>query len=149
MVPDPAFTNQMEWSHLQCLAGCLSGWILPPILFTLYIDDLLKELSLSNVGCYWDNVFVGALAYADDLTLLAPSPSVLRKFLAICEKSGSELRLKSNPDKTQSIRFSGERLGGHGISYQFCGKYIRCVEYVSDLQKNLDIQSCKCTMFSL
>ena len=72
-------------------------------MFTLYIDDLLKELSLSNVGCYWDNVFVGALAYADDLTLLAPSPSVLRKFLAICEKSGSELRLKSNPDKTQSL----------------------------------------------
>ena len=139
-----------KWNGLtfSVLRGVRQGGVLPPILFTLYIDDLLKELSHSNVGCYWDNVFVGALAYAGDLTLLAPSPSALRKFLAICEKSGSELRLKSNPGKTQSIRFSGERLGGHGIAYQFCGKCIRCVEYVSDLQKNLDIQSCKCTMFS-
>ena len=104
------------------------------------------------MGCYWDNIFVGALAYADDLTLLAPSPSALRKLLAICEKSGSDLSLKFNPDETQCIRFSRERLGGHGIAFQFCGKHIRCVEYVSnlghiisyDLQNDLDIQGCKC-----
>ena len=27
----------------------------------------------SNVGCYRENIFVGALAYADDLILLAPN----------------------------------------------------------------------------
>ena len=61
------------------------------------------------MGCYWGNIFAGALAYADDLTLLAPSTSALRKLLAICEKSGSVLRLTFNPDKTQCIRFSRER----------------------------------------
>ena len=45
------------------------------------------------MGCYWENIFVGALAYFDDLILLAPSLSALRKLLAICEKSGSDLRL--------------------------------------------------------
>ena len=73
--------------------GVCQGGVLSPILFTPYIDDLLKELSHSNVRCYWENIFVGALAYADDLTLLAPSPSALRKLLAICKKSGSDLRL--------------------------------------------------------
>ena len=82
------------------------------------------------MGCYWGNIFAGALAYADDLTLLAPSPSALRKLLAICEKSGSVLRLTFNPDKTQCIRFSRERQGGHGTAFQFCSKYISCVEYV-------------------
>ena len=102
-------------------------------MFTLYIDNLLMELSHSNVGCYWENIFVGALANTDDLTLLAPSPSALRKFLAIYEKSDSDLRFKFNPDKTQCIRFSRERLGGHGNAFQFCGKHISCVEYVSIL----------------
>ena len=93
--------------------GVRQGGVLSPILFTLYIDDLLKELSQSSVGCYWGNIFVGVLAYADDVTLLAPSLSPLRKLLAMCEKSGCVLRLTFNPDKTQCIRFSGERPGGH------------------------------------
>ena len=41
--------------------------MISPILFTLYIDDLLYELELSGVGCFWDDQFVGALAYVDDL----------------------------------------------------------------------------------
>ena len=49
------------------------------------------------------------------------------------------------------IRFSRERQGGHGTAFQFCGKYISCVEYVDhlghiisyDLQNDLDIQRCK------
>ena len=155
MVPDPAFIrtkwNGVTLNAFSVLRGVRQGGVLSPILFTLYIDDLLKELLQSNVGCYWENIFVGALAYADDLTLLAPSPSALRKLLAVCEKSDSELRLEFNSDKTQCIRFSRERLEGHGIAFQFCGKYIRCVEYVShlghivsyDLQNDLDIQRCK------
>ena len=80
------------------------------------------------MGCYWENIFVGALAYADVLTLLAPSLSALT-----CEKSGTVLSLTFNPDKTQCIRFSRERPGGHGTAFQFCGKYISCVEYVYHL----------------
>ena len=51
-------------------------------------------------GCHWDGLFVGALAYADDLTLLAPSPSALRTLLRICERFGVANYLKFNPDKT-------------------------------------------------
>ena len=31
------------------------------------------------------DVFVGALAYADDVTLLAPTPQAMRHMLKICE----------------------------------------------------------------
>ena len=56
------------------------------------IDDLLYELEQSVIGCFWDDLFVGALAY--DLTLLAPSPAALRRLLYICE--GTNM-LKFNP----------------------------------------------------
>ena len=86
--------------------GVRQGGILSPILFTLYLDDLLIELAHTNVGCYWDDMFVGALVYADDITLLARIPSALRKLLAVCESFGTNHMLKFNPDKTQCIRFS-------------------------------------------
>ena len=63
------------------------------------------NLKQSGVGCFWDDQFVGALAYADDLTLLAPSPAALR-LLFICEQFGAANMLKFNPDKTQCIKFS-------------------------------------------
>ena len=43
-------------------------------------------------------MFVGALVYADDITLLAPTSSALRKLLAVCESIGTKLMLKFNPD---------------------------------------------------
>ena len=60
--------------------GLWQGGVLSPILFTIYIDDLLEE---HGAGCYWKHHFVGAVCYADDVALLAPSPSALRIMLNI------------------------------------------------------------------
>ena len=54
--------------------------VLSPILFTVYIDDLLLGLHQlgAHVGNFWNQHFVGApVCYADDVALLAPSPNVL------------------------------------------------------------------------
>jgi len=45
--------------------------LLNNVLFCIYIDGLLQLLCKSKVGCFIDDVFVTALAYADDLVLLA------------------------------------------------------------------------------
>ena len=37
-----------------------------------YIDRLLIQLAHAGVGCYISPHFVGALAYADDIVLVAP-----------------------------------------------------------------------------
>ena len=103
----------MSWNGVQSGAFPVSrgvqrgrGGGISPILFTLYIDDLLYELEQSGVGCFWDDQFVSALTYADDLTLLAPSPAALRRLLFLCKQCGAANTLKFNPDKTQCIRFS-------------------------------------------
>ena len=70
----------MEWyaEVFTIENGVKQGGIVSPVLFCIYIyiDGLLRLLRESNVGCFIGNVFVGALAYADDIALLAPTPRV-------------------------------------------------------------------------
>ena len=73
------------------------GGIVSPILFTLNLDvDILKP---SGFGCYDGNVFVSALAYADDIVLLAPS----RKFLNQCSIFFKLYQLDFNATKRKFI----------------------------------------------
>ena len=58
---------------------------------------MLRE---SNVDCFIGDVFVGALAYADDVTLLAPTPSAMRHLLYICEQYGRKFSIVFNANKS-------------------------------------------------
>jgi hypothetical protein len=74
-------------------------------IFTVYIDDLLTELEKLGIGCYWNKHFVGAVCYADDIALLAPSPA-LRLMLDTCTSFASSHSLLFNASKTQLVHFS-------------------------------------------
>ena len=69
--------------------GMTQGSVLLPILFSVYLDDLLEKLCVSGVGCYLGGCFAGALSYADDIVLLAPCASSLRCMLNICQSFAS------------------------------------------------------------
>ena len=80
--------------------GIRQGGILSPVLFTVYLDNLLIDLEHLDVGCHWISILAGVVCYADDLTLLAPSPAALRLMLRVCEDFAISHGLKFNPAKT-------------------------------------------------
>ncbi len=59
----------------------------------------------SGVGCYVGSKFVGAIAYADDLILLAPTIVALRKLINICEFYAAEYDIKFNGSMSQYILY--------------------------------------------
>jgi Reverse transcriptase (RNA-dependent DNA polymerase) len=77
------------------------GRVLNPILFCIYIDDLLIELSLPGVDWFIALNCTGALAYADEIVLIAPNPSAMPKLLAICDANAAEYGIVFNAYKSK------------------------------------------------
>ena len=88
------------------------GAVSSPLLFSVYIDDLIVKLRDSGLGCRIDHAFYGCLGYADDLLLLSASRSGLQAMVKICETFANvkHLKFSTNVDpqksKTKCLIFS-------------------------------------------
>ena len=102
-------------SSFQLTNGTRQGSVLSPVLFSVYLDDLLAELRALQLGCHIGGWWYGALGYADDLILLAPNRKDLQKRLVVCERYGAEHNLVFSTDpvpklsKTKCIYFCGRK----------------------------------------
>ncbi len=65
-------------SYFNITNGIKQWRVISPILFCIYMDGLLNELSNSNISFHIGGVFAGRFGYADDLKLLTPSVHALR-----------------------------------------------------------------------
>ena len=93
------------------LGGLLCLIVFGKVVFSLHICLLYTWTGfwLNCVGCYWGSLFVGALAYADDIVLLAPCASALRHMLSTCSSYASGHGLIFNVNKTQLICFRNSK----------------------------------------
>ena len=55
---------------------------------------------------YIGNTFSGALSYADDVTLIAPSLQSLKEMIKICEEYAKEFDIQFNPSKSKLMCFN-------------------------------------------
>ncbi|KAL0860188.1 hypothetical protein ABMA27_010495 [Loxostege sticticalis] len=102
--------NQVKWSGalsdeyvLEC--GVRQGGLSSPVLFSLYVDGLIGALSDTRIGCSIDGQMVNSISYADDMVLLSPSVSALRRLLAVCEAYAAEHGLLYNTKKSELMVF--------------------------------------------
>ena len=85
--------------------GVRQGGVLSPILFNVYMDELLQRLQKQDIGCHIGTIFMGALCYADDLITLCPTRRGLQKMINVCQEFAYEHDVVFNPKKTVCMLF--------------------------------------------
>ena len=117
-------------------SGVKQGGILSPSFFTVYVDDLLKSLRKSGLGCHVGSLFVGTIMFADDIAIVAPTRSAMQKLIDKCDSYCREYGLLFNTAKTKSMIFGKGfhslkphplSLNGQPIEYVSEWKYLGCL----------------------
>ena len=85
--------------------GTKQGGIISPKFFSVYIDDIVKILRQSGVGCHLIKLFVGCLLFADDLAIMAPTRLALQKLIDLCSSYCEEFCLQFNSKKSKVMIF--------------------------------------------
>ena len=85
--------------------GVKQGGVISPVLFTVYYDELLQQLRNRGVGCHVGPHYVGAIAYADDITLLAPTLRSLNEMITTALQFADDYDMMFNAKKTVCIKF--------------------------------------------
>lgn len=80
------------------------------------------------VGCYIGTTFAGALAYADDVSLLAPTRNSLLRMLSVVKDFSRDFDVNFNASKSKLLVFSTSSDGTVPEQITFDGDIIPCVE---------------------
>jgi len=89
------------YSHcISVRSGIRQRGILSPLLFNIYTDSVIHALRVSTPGCHLGDVYIGCIAYADNIILLSASLINLQKMIDICFDQGSKLDIQFNPSKS-------------------------------------------------
>ena len=113
-------------------SGIRQGGILSPVLFNTYIDVLINRLENLELGCLVGDVYIGCIAYADDIILLSGSVCMLQKMLNVSYTVGAELDIVFNVNKSflfkvgpaYNDRFINLKIGNQEIAWVNCLKYL-------------------------
>ena len=81
--------------------------VFSPILFSIYIDDVIHNLRNFGFGLHVGTNFIGCILYADDIVLLSCSCHGIQQLVDICLKYGKKCDITFNSCKTQRITFGG------------------------------------------
>ncbi|MES9883775.1 MAG: reverse transcriptase family protein [Sedimenticola sp.] len=116
-------------------SGVVQGNNLAPTLFSVYVNDVAKEINELNIGVQLSNgECISLLMYADDFVLIAASEIELQRMLDTLHNWSDKWRLSINIDKTkimhcrkQNVKLTDHRfLFGDSIltvakSYRYLG----------------------------
>ena len=84
--------------------GLRQGCVLSPLLFLIFVNDLIKEYNRSDSEVLVGDVRINNLAFADDIVLIANNEEELQ-----------ELVSTSNHAHAWRFTFNTKKMQGHGI----------------------------------
>ena len=66
------WSGSVRWAGIQSQelsirSGVKEGSVIPPLLFSLYMNNFIIVLRSQSYWCYLDDMFVGCLLFADDI----------------------------------------------------------------------------------
>ena len=107
-----SYREQLAW--IRWGRGCTSGTfeikngtrqgsVPSPTFWNIYLNPLIEELRRKGIGCHLAGKFVGVVAYADDLILLAPNRSAAQIMLSICEEFAEKNNIKFSSHVNPSL----------------------------------------------
>ena len=85
--------------------GVKQGCILSPTLFAMFIDDLVTELKVKQLGVNCQTCMLSCLLYADDIVLLAPSAKNLQGLINVVAEWCMKWNMHLNLEKTNVVHF--------------------------------------------
>ncbi len=108
--------------------------VVSPLMFTVYIDELISHLQKSGIGCFIGQEYYGCLSNADDFVLLCPSVKCLQRMVDLCSEFGLEYSVTYNAKKTKFMKFELKsvmpetyliRLEGNVLEWTTVIKYVQ------------------------
>ena len=93
--------RQSRWFPVK--TGLRQGCPLSPLLYTIYIMDMMKQLEERGLGVIMDGTWCGGLMYADDIVLLAETGAELQEMLDVVGHYAQEWRFRFNARKSKTM----------------------------------------------
>lgn len=105
--------GQDETDFFNIDAGVRQGCVLYPILFSIFINKMAKDINEIDIGIKVKDRKIAVLLYADDIVIITDKAEDLKKGLKIATNFGKKWRCKYNTKKTQVVIFGKNRKDKH------------------------------------
>ncbi len=116
--------NANEYSALiKTTYGVKQGGNISPDLYKLYSESLAIEIEKLKIGVKVGNLLVSVLMYADDVILIASTPTDAQALLNVVTKFGTDYQVKFNPNKT-NIMIETARKDWQNYKLKLCNEDI-------------------------
>ena len=117
--------------------GTRQGGILSPIIFNIFLNDLLIELKSAQHGVRLGNMLLNSVAYADDVSLISATATGLQVLLDICGKYADKWRMRFNVTKSNCMVI-GKNILQQVPTFSICSEEMKIVNSVNLLGVNIN-----------
>ena len=137
--------NGVLYHSFSVVLGVCQVGVLSPVMFNVYIDDLIRRLESDRLGCCVNGIYIGCIVYADDILLLSASVASVQAMLNIYDDYGSKHNILFNVKKSVCFKIGSKwssatncmTLNNEEIKWVSSCKYLG-VMFITDVTFHVD-----------